>query len=74
MNEDIFSSIGIKETLKDKANPFIIRRLKENLKQFDGSPLFPKRTTRTIKYDLSEKELELYEDITQYVKIILIVR
>ncbi|MEB2275534.1 DEAD/DEAH box helicase [Bacillus sp. ILBB4] len=68
VDRDIFSSISINETLKDKANPFIIRRLKENLKQFDGSPLFPKRTTSTIKYHLSKKELELYEDVTQYVK------
>ncbi|PGQ79702.1 DEAD/DEAH box helicase [Priestia megaterium] len=68
VDEDIFSSIGVKETLKDKANPFIIRRLKENLKYFDGSPLFPKRMTRTINYDLSPKELELYEAVTMYVK------
>ncbi|UOY92507.1 DEAD/DEAH box helicase [Ectobacillus sp. JY-23] len=68
IDEDIFSSIGIKETLRDKSNPFIIRRLKENLKYFDGSPLFPKRTTKTIKYTLSDKELELYETVTEYVK------
>jgi superfamily II DNA or RNA helicase len=68
VDEDIFSSIGVKETLRDKSNPFIIRRLKENLKQFNGAPLFPKRTTKTIKYDLSDKELELYEAVTQYVK------
>ncbi|KMY56839.1 hypothetical protein AA905_15615 [Geobacillus stearothermophilus] len=43
IDPDIFSSIGIKETLRDKTNPFIIRRLKEHLKYFDGTPLFPKR-------------------------------
>ncbi|WP_026590662.1 DEAD/DEAH box helicase [Bacillus sp. UNC437CL72CviS29] len=69
IDPDIFSSIGIKETLRDKTNPFIIRRLKETLKQFDGTPLFPKRTTKTIKYDLSDKELELYETVTEYVKV-----
>ncbi|GGE54798.1 DEAD/DEAH box helicase [Priestia taiwanensis] len=69
IDPDIFSSIGIKETLRDKANPFIIRRLKEGLKHFDGTPLFPKRTTQTIKYDLSSKELELYEAVTEYVKV-----
>ncbi|MGG4042786.1 helicase-related protein [Bacillus smithii] len=68
IDPDIFSSIGIKETLRDKTNPFIIRRLKENLKYFDGTPLFPKRTTKTITYNLSDKELELYEAVTQYVK------
>ncbi|WP_306624754.1 SNF2-related protein, partial [Bacillus wiedmannii] len=69
IDPDIFSSIGIKETLRDKTNPFIIRRLKESLKQFHGKPLFPKRTTKTIKYDLSDKELELYEAVTEYVKV-----
>lgn len=68
VDEDIFSSIDVKETLRDKSNPFIIRRLKEKLKQFNGAPLFPKRTTKTIKYELSDKELELYEAVTQYVK------
>ncbi|MGR5988716.1 helicase-related protein [Bacillus sanguinis] len=69
IDPDIFSSIGIKETLRDKTNPFIIRRLKESLKQFDGTALFPKRTTKTIKYDLSDRELELYEAVTEYVKM-----
>nr|MCX3330966.1 helicase [Bacillus pacificus] len=69
IDPDIFSSIGIIETLRDKTNPFIIRRLKESLKQFDGTPLFPKRTTKTIKYDLSDRELELYEAVTEYVKV-----
>ncbi|WP_242261889.1 DEAD/DEAH box helicase [Bacillus cereus group sp. BfR-BA-01453] len=69
IDPDIFSSIGIKETLRDKTNPFIIRRLKEGLKQFDGTLLFPKRTTKTIKYDLSDRELELYEAVTEYVKV-----
>ncbi|ASS85707.1 helicase [Geobacillus lituanicus] len=68
IDPDIFSSIGIKETLRDKTNPFIIRRLKEHLKYFDGTPLFPKRTTKTITYHLSEQELKLYEAVTQYVK------
>lgn len=68
IDPDIFSTIGIKETLKDKTNPFIIRRLKENLKYFDGSPLFPKRTTTTIQFDLPTSELVLYQDITEYVK------
>ncbi|USK68578.1 helicase-related protein [Peribacillus asahii] len=68
VDADIFSSIGIKETMRDKANPFIIRRLKEKLKNFDGSPLFPKRTTHTIQYHLSQQELHLYKQVTEYVK------
>lgn len=65
---DIFSSLSVNETLKEKANPFIIRRLKENIKNFDGTPLFPKRTVKTIQYELSMPELQLYEDVTNYVR------
>lgn len=68
IDPDIFSSVSVKETLRDRANPFIIRRLKESLKQFDGSPLFPKRTTKTIQYKLSNEELMLYEAVTDYVR------
>ncbi|GED30273.1 helicase-related protein [Brevibacillus centrosporus] len=65
---DIFSSLSVNETLREKANPFIIRRLKENLKNFDGTPLFPKRTVKTVQYELSEPELQLYRDVTEYVQ------
>ncbi|MNW38747.1 RNA polymerase-associated protein RapA [compost metagenome] len=65
---DIFSSISVNETLREKANPFIIRRLKENIKNFDGTPLFPKRTVKTVQFELSEQELQLYRDVTEYVR------
>lgn len=46
----------------------MIRRLKESMKNFDGTPLFPKRTTKTIKYTLTDEELALYDAVTQYVR------
>ncbi len=64
-----FSNLSVTESLREKANPFIIRRLKETLKNFDGTPLFPKRTARTIQYTLSEEELDLYESVTDYVRL-----
>jgi superfamily II DNA or RNA helicase len=68
IDQDIFSSTTVNETLKEKSNPFIIRRLKENLTNFDGTPLFPKRITKTLQFDLSERELQLYEAVTDYVR------
>ncbi|WP_338472809.1 helicase-related protein [Niallia sp. XMNu-256] len=67
IDEDIFSNKS-NESLKEKTNPFIIRRLKENLKNFDGSPIFPRRTTKTIQYQLTDEELALYEAVTEYVQ------
>lgn len=54
--------------LRDRANPYVIRRLKESMVQFDGTPLFPPRTTMTLEFDLSPDELRLYEAVTDYVK------
>lgn len=69
VDHEIFSSLHSDETLREKSNPFVIRRLKENMVNFDGTPLFPKRTTQTIGFELSEEELDLYEQVTDYVRL-----
>lgn len=68
LEPDLFHQIPSGESLKDKSNPYIIRRLKESMVNFDGTPIFPKRTTKTIQYELTEPELELYEAVTNYVQ------
>ncbi len=65
---DIFSSTSINENLREKTNPFLIRRLKETMTTFEGTPLFPPRSTKTIQYQLSPEELELYDLVTNYVR------
>lgn len=47
----------------------IMRRLvKEQLRTRDAEPLFPERHASTVTYRLSEPELELYEQVTEYVR------
>ena len=47
----------------------MMRRLtKEELRKFDGSPLFPERRAYTVSYGLSSSEAELYEAVTHYVR------
>ncbi|MBY0404662.1 MAG: DEAD/DEAH box helicase, partial [Cyanobacteria bacterium] len=47
----------------------MMRRLtKEELKRFDGRPLFPERKAYTVAYSLSNLEAALYHDVTLYVK------
>jgi superfamily II DNA or RNA helicase len=47
----------------------LMRRLtKEELRKFDGSPLFPERRAYTIQYKLSDLEAQLYAAVTQYVR------
>ncbi|MGK8685805.1 DEAD/DEAH box helicase [Bacillus cereus] len=65
---DLFNHVSASETLREKTNPFIVRRLKESMVNFDGTPIFPKRTTKTIQYELTKSELDLYEAVTQYVQ------
>lgn len=68
LEPDLFTYISSGETLKDKSNPFMIRRLKESMVNFDGTPIFPKRTTKTVQYELTTEEVALYEAVTEYVR------
>ncbi|RYG34126.1 MAG: DEAD/DEAH box helicase, partial [Burkholderiales bacterium] len=44
------------------------RMVKEKLRKFDGTPLFPERRAYTANYDLSPLEAALYESVTTYVR------
>jgi len=57
----------IEESLENKDNPLFIRRLKEDLKDFDGKPIFTNRYPKTIKFRLSENEKKLYNEVSRYV-------
>ena len=63
-----FASPGmVDESLKNKDNPLFIRRLKEDLKDFEGKPIFTRRFPNTMKFTLSEEEKELYNEVSRYV-------
>ena len=49
-------------------NRIMVRRLKEDMKKFDGSPCFPPRHVQTLSYKLSPEELRLYDAVTEYVQ------
>jgi superfamily II DNA or RNA helicase len=44
------------------------RMVKEKLRKFDGTPLFPERRAYTASYELSPLEAALYEGVTTYVR------
>jgi hypothetical protein len=48
-------------------NPIFLRRLKEDMTDFDGRPLFPPRHVRTLGVELTAAGQQLYEDVTRYV-------
>jgi SNF2 family DNA or RNA helicase len=43
------------------------RMVKEELRRFDGTPLFPERRAYTVNYKLSDAEAALYHEVTRYV-------
>ena len=71
LDEDIFAtdeiaSSRIKELEHNGINKFFIRRLKEDMKDWLGKPLFKDRFTKTVAYQLTPEEKELYDAVTKY--------
>lgn len=60
----------LQDSIENNDNPLFIRRVKEDLKDFDGVPLFVPRHVKTIGYNLgvdSPREKELYNALYDYV-------
>ena len=58
----------LSESIQNQDNPLFLRRLKEDLRDFERAPLFPPRDVETIKYYLSDDEINLYNAVTEYVE------
>lgn len=64
-----FSSKEIlEESLRNNDNPLFVRRLKEHLRDFNNKPIFTNRYSITVKFPLSDKEKELYNELVRYVR------
>ena len=57
----------VNDSLKNKDNPLFIRRLKEDLRDFEGKPIFTNRYPKTIKFRLFDEEKKLYNELSEYV-------
>ncbi|MBW4558791.1 MAG: DUF3883 domain-containing protein [Trichormus sp. ATA11-4-KO1] len=55
------------QLLKLDDSPWFLRRIKEELRDFQGRKLFKERIARTIPFTLSAAEHHLYEEITKYI-------
>jgi superfamily II DNA or RNA helicase len=58
----------LQESIENQDNPLFIRRIKEDLRDFEGRPLFLPRHVKTIAFNLSDEEKTLYNDVSKYVK------
>ncbi len=54
--------------ISEAKNRFFLRRLKEEMVDWDGQALFKNRHTKTIGYKLTPQEKTLYDDVTRYVR------
>lgn len=58
---------------RDYRERFFLRRTKEEMITFDGKPLYPRRSTDTFSYDLTQgavSEQALYDQTTSYLRYI----
>ena len=60
----------LQESIQNKDNPLFIRRVKEDMKDFEGKPLFLPRHVNTMSFNLgarSPQEKDLYNQLSKYV-------
>ncbi|NPV45157.1 MAG: DUF3883 domain-containing protein [Firmicutes bacterium] len=60
----------VQESIQNKENPLFIRHVKEDLKDFEGRPLFLPRQVMTKSFNLnveSPREMDLYNELSKYV-------
>jgi len=71
LDDDIFATdhlvtSRLNEISTEGVNKFFIRRLKEQMKDWDGKALFKERFTKTVTYKLTPEEKLLYDNVTRY--------
>ena len=74
LDEDIFATPDlaasrIQEIGQSGINKYFIRRLKEDMKDWQGRPLYKERYTKTVAYQLTPEEKKLYDAVTEYLTV-----
>ncbi len=60
--------LEVERPISNARNRFFLRRLKEEMVDWDNQALFKNRHTKTIGYDLTPEEKALYDEVTSYVR------
>jgi SNF2 family DNA or RNA helicase len=60
----------IREILINGPVPMFLRRLKTEFKDLSGKKLIPERKVITVKFELTREELELYKEMSKYIKFL----
>lgn len=68
LDETVFATQrGLRQALDRDHSPYFLRRMKEAMRHFNGTPLFLPRHVDTVAYELEPHEQELYDAVTAYV-------
>src|SRR6266852_3370721 len=57
----------MEDSRKGGRDQWFLRRIKEELRDRDGNPLFTKRHARTVPFELTWTEKRLYDHVTHYI-------
>ncbi|WP_131818777.1 helicase-related protein [Mycobacteroides abscessus] len=68
LDSDRFEGVAREGSRKVDVSDLMRRLVKEELRTFEGTRLFPERFAFTVKYQLSQAEKELYVAVTDYVR------
>lgn len=68
LDSDRFEGVAREGSRKVDVDDLMRRLVKEELRTFEGTRLFPERFAFTVKYELSQPEKELYVAVTDYVR------
>ena len=61
------SEEAVKRLLEQEDNPWLLRRMKEDMHDFQGRRLFVRRHAYTEEFTLNEHEYALYDAVTDYI-------
>ncbi len=56
------------EVIKNNENPIFLRRMKEDLIDFDSKKIFKPRISKTISFNLTNDEMEIYNELSKYIR------
>ena len=68
LDSDRFEGVAREGSRKVDVDDLMRRLVKEELRTFEGTRLFPERFAFTVKYELSQPEKDLYVAVTDYVR------
>ena len=75
LDKDVYGNVkSLEKAMEEREAPFYLRRLKEALVTFPDpdtgvvKALFTERKVRTTPFQISDRELDLYDQLTQYVE------